>query len=265
MTDLSYSKKSYKEIMEIADNAIAIQPIGSVEQHGEHLPVGTDCFIPLAILQSLEPLLIEKKVPAVILPIIPYGKSNEHHSYKGTISLTAKTLIDVLTDVGDSCARAGFKKLVFLNGHGGNHEILDFMTREIRIKTGMDTFVLHPFLKIAPKSLKLNEKESKFGIHAGQLETSLILSIDSSLVRKDKLKASYPDVLMDKKYIDFSERVPFGWVTEDVSTLGVIGDPTASTKEEGEILLRDITDELLEILQEISQFPILKDKENDRT
>lgn len=249
--------------MEIADSAIAIQPIGSIEQHGEHLPVGTDCLIPLAILQNLEPLLREKGVPAVILPIIPYGKSNEHCNYKGTISLTTKTLIDVLTDIGDSCARAGFKKLVFLNGHGGNHEILDFMVREIRIKTGMQVFVLHPFLRIAPKSLKLNEKESKYGIHAGQIETSLMLSIDSALVNKDKMKACYPDVLMDKKYIDFSERVPFGWITDDVSTSGVIGDPTDSTKEEGEILLKEVTDDLLEILKEISEFPTIGNKEND--
>lgn len=262
MTRLSYIKKSYKEIMEIAESSIAIQPIGSVEQHGEHLPVGTDCIIPLAILKLLEPKLIEKGIPAAVLPIIPYGKSNEHNSYQGTISLTAKTLINILTDVGDSCVRAGFKKLVFLNGHGGNHEILDFMAREIRIKTGMNVFVIHPFLKIIPKSLKLNEKENKYGIHAGQIETSLILSIDPSLVHKDKIKISYPDILIDKAYIDFSERVPFGWIAEDVSTSGNIGDPSLSSEEEGNILLKEVTDNILEILQEINHFPNLENQKH---
>ncbi|MBA7542971.1 putative mycofactocin system creatinine amidohydrolase family protein MftE [subsurface metagenome] len=225
------------------------------------MPLGTDCLIPETILEKLEPLLNEKGIPTTILPIIPYGTSDEHRSYKGTISLSVKTLIDLLTDVGDSCARAGFKKMILFNGHGGNLEILDFMVREIRIRTGMNVFVIHPFLKIIPESLKLDENESKYGIHAGQIETSIILNIDSSLVHKEKYKVSYPESLAGKLHIDLSGKVPFGWATEDLSSSGVIGNPFPSTKEEGDRLLNEVTAYILDIVQEINEFTDLRSGE----
>ncbi|ADK80335.1 creatininase family protein [Sediminispirochaeta smaragdinae] len=254
MDKLTFQHKTYKEIEKEASSLIAIQPIGSTEQHGSHLPVGTDSLIAEAISKGLKEIMRTANYPAVFLPLIPYGKSNEHNSFPGTVCMQVETLIRILSDIGASLQRSGFRKLVFLNGHGGNHEVLDFMCREIRIQTGIKTFVLHPFLKIMPENFdfgEYSESERKFGIHAGRMETSIILYIDPELVRKKEIKASIPEFLQQKEFINFSECVPFGWITEDVSENGVIGDPSQATQVEGEKLLTGIAQTLFKVMEEI--------------
>ena len=121
------------EIRDTARGLIAVQPVASVEQHGPHLPLGTDSMIVSAFAERLRQRFQEEGFPGLFLPLMPYGKSNEHINYPGTITYSAQTFISVLMDIGRSCARAGFKKMVFLNGHGGNHEVLDVVCRELRI------------------------------------------------------------------------------------------------------------------------------------
>jgi creatinine amidohydrolase len=248
----SYWLNTYEDIRDGAAEYVVVQPIGSTEQHGPHLPVGTDSLITTSIIEKLEASLARERLPICFLPLLPYGKSNEHDNFPGTISLSLETLISVLRDVGRGCARAGFRKLIILNGHGGNHETIDLMTREIRIQTGMGVFAVHPFLKIQPQSgMNLSSEEAKFGIHAGEVETSLLLRIRPDAVKTEAFKPEYPSLIARTREIDFSERVPFGWVTEDVSTLGTIGDPTRASRESGESLLDGICASLVAVIREI--------------
>lgn len=254
MNSLVYWENTSNDIKDLACNAIVIQPVGSVEQHGRHLPLGTDSLINIELTKRLADLLNSKGVKATFLPLIPYGKSNEHLSFPGTISFSAQTFMQILQEIGDSCAKSGFKKLVFLNTHGGNHEIIDFMTREIRIHTGIEVFALHPFIKIVPEKIELNPTEERWGIHAGQIETSIILEINEQLVKKELARRDYPEHIFERTYIDFSEKVPFGWLTEDISDSGVVGDPTLASPEQGQQLLESIVEVLSKVMLEIVEY-----------
>ena len=253
MNYLEYWNYTYEEMAAAAGELIAIQPIGSVEQHGPHLPLGTDSIICTAYMKALEERFARDAYPAVFLPLLPYGKSNEHLEFPGTITLSATTLMDVLMEVGESLARAGFKKMVFLNGHGGNHEILDLMCREIRIATGMTVFAVHPSLKI-PSKYGHELELPPLGIHAEKMETSLIFHVAPSLVREEKYVQDYPTNFEGMTYLDFSERVPFGWMTQDVSKTGVIGDPAGATAAQGQRFLEGLTDNLVDVFDEIRRY-----------
>ena len=256
MDTMQFWNYSSDEMKEAAKDAIAILPVASVEQHGLHLPLGTDSIIVSEFAKRLKERLVKEGERALFLPLLAYGKSNEHLLYPGTITLTAETFMKVLGEIGASCARAGFQKLVFLNGHGGNHEILDMMTREIRIQTGMQVFALHPLLKIVPRNLaqcnlSLSEREARLGIHAGRVETSIILRIDETLVRKELMREDYPDNFEGCSALDFSETIPFGWMTQDVSKTGTIGNPVGASAEEGTRWLSAVTDALYEAFVDI--------------
>ncbi|WP_052329733.1 creatininase family protein [Thermicanus aegyptius] len=125
------------------ENALVILPIGAIEQHGPHLPVMTDSLIGEAILtKALEKT--KKNLPIWLLPPISYGKSNEHIGFAGTISLSAETLIGIVTDIAVGLRSSGFKKLLLFNTHGGNVDLLHFVSREIYLSTGLILFNFSP-------------------------------------------------------------------------------------------------------------------------
>lgn len=248
---------TWEQIREKAPGSVAIQPIASVEQHGPHLPLGTDSLIAGEFSRRLQAQMSADGYPALFLPLMPYGKSNEHLEYPGTITYSAQTFLSVLMDIGRSCARAGFSKLVFLNAHGGNLEVLAIAAREIRIDTGMEVFSLQPSL--VPKDREnmgcpMTPQELRFGIHAGRVETSAILSIRPDLVRKEYLHTSYPECYQTTRYLDFSGRVSVGWRTRDVTATGAVGDSTQATPEDGERWFSHVTQETYRVFQEILAF-----------
>ncbi|MCI8478076.1 MAG: creatininase family protein [Oscillospiraceae bacterium] len=251
------------EIKTMAPDHIAIQPVASVEQHGPHLPLGTDSMIVNAFAARLRERF-QAGYPGLFLPLMPYGKSNEHLRFPGTITYSAQTFLSVLMDIGRSCARAGFQKLVFLNGHGGNHSLLDVAVRELRIETGMQVFALHPLITILPESpadigCPLTPEEARLGIHAGRIETAVILRAHPELVRQDQMGRDYPACFDGCRQLDFSGRVSYGWMTQDVSRSGTIGDPCGATAEEGERWLSSVTDLLYQALLEIQSFGPLEE------
>src|ERR1700749_2035955 len=159
---------------------IAILPTAAIEQHGPHLPVGVDTFLnrgPLDMLAGAVPAGLDIR----ILPIQAIGKSNEHIWQKGTISGTAHTLIDLWTEIGQSVSRAGVKKLVIVNSHGGNEEIIGIVARELRVREGM-LVVKVSWSRFAPPHGLLTDLERRHGIHAGDVETSMMLHFRPELV-----------------------------------------------------------------------------------
>ncbi len=118
------------------ERGVVVLPLASIEQHGPHLPVYTDSLIAMEVLRRTIALLPEEML-VWCLPLLPYGKSNEHTGFPGTISLTSETLMRVLTEIAESISRSGFKRFVILNAHGGNSELVDVVMRDIREKTGL--------------------------------------------------------------------------------------------------------------------------------
>ena len=163
---------------------IAVLPTAAIEQHGPHLPVGVDTFLNRG---PLEPLA--KRVPADldmrILPMQAIGKSNEHIWQKGTISGTAHTLIDLWFEIGQSVSRAGVKKLVIVNSHGGNVSIIDIVARELRVRESM-LVVKTAWSSFATPEGLVSDVEKRHGIHAGDVETSEMLHFQPDLVDMGK-------------------------------------------------------------------------------
>ena len=183
------------DTMKDRENVVIIQPVGSIEQHGPHLPLIVDSAIATYVTGKALAKL-EAEIPAYALPTQYYGKSNEHWHFPGTITLSAQTLMAILTEIGESIYRSGFRKLVFLNAHGGQPQVIEIVARDLHQK--YEDFLLFPlFFGRVPNPCKelLTQKEMELGIHAGDAETSMMLSILPDLVKMDKAVCEYPQGL----------------------------------------------------------------------
>lgn len=235
------------------ERTVVVLPLASIEQHGPHLPLFTDSIIVQEVLARALALLPED-FPVWVLPLLPYGKSNEHASYAGTITLTSETLIQGLKEIAVSVARSGFRRLAILNGHGGNAEVVDLAIRDVREQTGLLVFALHVYLRVATPSEGLTEAERTYGIHAGDVETSILLRCRPDLVKRELAPASLPAHLQTLKYSPFMGPLTFAWLTEDITATGVLGDATTADPAKGERFLADAATQTADLLREIADF-----------
>jgi len=235
------------------DRAVIVLPLASVEQHGPHLPLFTDSIIVQEVLGRALALLPED-VHVWYLPLLAYGKSNEHAGFAGTITLTAEALIRILKDIGRSVARSGFRRFAIVNAHGGNTEIVDFVIRDIREETGLLVFALHLYLRVAVPQYGLSDAEQTYGIHAGDVETSILLQCRPDLVQRDRAPASLPHHLQTRASPPFMGPLTFAWLTKDISSNGVLGDATTADAARGESYLADAAAQTAALLREISAF-----------
>jgi creatinine amidohydrolase len=242
------------EAMPTKEDVVIIQPIGAIEQHGPHLPLVVDAAISMGVLgKALE--LLDPHIPAYSLPCLYYGKSNEHWHFPGTITLLATTLLAVLKDVATSIYRAGFRKLVFLNSHGGQPQILEIIARDLHQE--YEDFLVFPlFTWRVPQAAAslLTRRELEQGIHAGDAETSLLLALLPETVKMARAVTEYPPQRPPESLLSFEGDLPFAWLTKELSKSGVIGDPTAATLEKGQILLDSLAQSWVRVITEIQKF-----------
>ena len=239
----------------VGPSSILMLPIGSVEQHGPHLPLTTDHLIASEAAQALAARCGEE-LDLWLLPTVAVSKANEHAWAPGTLWLQPNTLLSVVSDIATSAAATGARRLVFLNSHGGNTALLVVACREVRLSQGMQTFLLHPFLPPdhGGRSSAAPAGELGMGIHGGHDETSIMLHLRPDLVNMDLATRRVPDRLADNRYVRFGGSVPFGWTSDDFGPDGHIGDPTGATAEQGRELFEGAVDLLCAQLAEVSRF-----------
>lgn len=256
--DRFFAYLTWQDIQAMPDkeNVVIVQPIGAIEQHGPHLPLVVDAAISVAVLgQALAQL--DPAIPVYALPPLCYGKSNEHWHFPGTITLSAQTLLAVLMETAGSIYRSGFRKLVFLNSHGGQPQVLEIAARDLHQQ--YSDFWVFPFFTWRVPDLPvelLTPQEQEFGIHAGDAETSLLLSILPEQVQMDRAVAEYPPSLPPESLLSLEGKFPFAWMTRDISHSGVIGDPTTATREKGDRLLAALVDGWVKVLREVHEFQL---------
>ena len=246
---------SWTQIRDLQKNeGVVILPVGAIEQHGPHLPVWTDTLLVTEVLnQTLAALSAE--VQAWALPPVTYGKSNEHTGFAGTFSLSAATLNAVLLDIAKGVAASGFRRLVFINGHGGNMAVLDAAARDIRAETGLMTFCLHPHLYVEPP-FAISDNERRLGFHAGELETSLVLALTPDLVDMSQAPTHFALFPVSAPPLFFFGAASAAWLSRDWSSTGVFGDATLGTAEKGQQLLAAAKVRLGQLIADISRFEI---------
>ncbi|MFM2311803.1 MAG: hypothetical protein RLZZ04_1079 [Cyanobacteriota bacterium] len=242
------------EQMPNKENVVIIQPIGAIEQHGLHLPLAVDSAISLGVLgKALSQL--EEDIPAYALPCLYYGKSNEHIGFPGTITLSAQTLLAVITEMAMSVYRSGFRKLVLMNSHGGQPQIMEIAARDLH-QEYPDFSVFPLFTWRVPHLVAdlLTPQEQKYGIHAGDAETSLMLSLLPQQVQMDKAVKEYPQGLPTDSLLDMEGKLPFAWLTKELSKSGVMGDATVATREKGDRILESLAKGWVQVIQDVYEF-----------
>jgi creatinine amidohydrolase/Fe(II)-dependent formamide hydrolase-like protein len=236
------------------DPGVVILPVGAVEQHGPHLPVLTDTLLVTGVLaRTLAQLPAD--VQAWALPAVNYGKSNEHLGFPGTMTLSAATLTAVLRELAESIKAAGFRRLAFFNGHGGNVAVLDAAARDIRAATGLLTFCLHPGLYCDPP-FAISDNERRYGIHAGEVETSLVLALAPELVQMEHAVQHFPNYPPVTAPLFLFGQASSAWLTRDWSPTGVFGDAPIASAAKGEALLAVATQKLGKLIADISTFEV---------
>lgn len=251
----SWLTKTYSEITELAekDGSILIVPIGSIEQHGEHLPVGTDTLLADAVAsEGID--RISDTVPILGTPPVWLGRSPHHLSFGGTISTNHENFVETLSEIANTAMANEFDAVLLLNGHGGNKSLVDEAVSVIGAEfPSSEVLGLTYFELAAPFVDEIRDSDTGGMSHAGEFETSLMLYLFPELVDEDQLSGTYLDEPYELGQRDLLEGGPLSVYRpfEEYSESGAIGDPSLATVEKGERIHRLIGDELETLLEAI--------------
>jgi creatinine amidohydrolase len=238
---------------------IAVLPVAAVEQHGPHLPLGVDSYIAQAYIARVVPLLPDDLL-ATFLPVQQIGYSDEHLAFPGTLTLSAHTLIAAWTEIGESLHRCGVRKLVIVTSHGGNVALLDPVARDLRVRLKM-LVVTCAWHRFGYPPGTFGEQEQRHGIHAGDVETSLILAHRPDTVQMKNAPVAVPATLEMAgtfKWLSAFKPAGFGWMTQDLHPTGAVGDATIATAKKGEQALDHGARAFVELLQDVDRFDLAR-------
>jgi creatinine amidohydrolase len=236
---------------------VAVLPVAAIEQHGPHLPVMTDTAIMHGMIDTVVARLPDD-LAVLFLPIQTIGKSNEHLRSKGTITLSAENLLRVWFEIGEAVHRAGLRKLVTVNSHGGNAEIIAILAREFRVRLGM-LAVTSQWRRFGLPSNMYSAYDATYGIHAGDIETSLMLHFRPDLVDMSKAKL-FPSKAAEIEK-EFTHVRPigthaFGWIAPDLNPDGAVGEASAATAEKGRLTAEFQADGFITLLRDVARLSL---------
>lgn len=249
---------------------IAVLPMAATEQHGPHLPLNVDATLVDGVVEAALPHL-PPTLPALFLPTQAVGFSPEHTRFAGTLTLKAETVIRLWTELAESVAQAGVKKLVLLNSHGGQVGLLDVVARDLRARLGMLVYSVNWFnLPLtaedgSPVNDLFSAEEHRFGIHAGEIETSMMLALKPEQVdmaKAQNFRSTSQDRAEKFSILGDGRSAKLAWQMQDYNPQGAAGNAAAATAEKGRALLGAAGRGLARLLVEIDRLPAdtLRDK-----
>ncbi|MEQ8966537.1 MAG: creatininase family protein [Azospirillaceae bacterium] len=240
-----------------AERTIAVLPVAAIEQHGPHLPVWVDDRINRGILDAALAAMPDD-LAVLVLPAQHVGKSDEHDAFPGTLSLSAETLIRVWSEIGESVWRAGVRKLVLFNSHGGQPQVSEIVARDLRVRLGMFVVSVHWGRLGVPEGL-FSKEEEIHGIHGGGIETAMMMHLAPDLVVEAERRNFPPiSIEMARDYVHLMPEgnVSFGWQAQDLNPAGACGDASDADAERGRQLVEHAAAELVNLLQDVDRFPL---------
>lgn len=241
------------------ETTVVVLPIAAIEQHGPHLPVSTDTEIAKGMVaETVRQCPAELDV--LILPIQNIGKSNEHLRSPGTVTLTAHTALSAWTEIGEAVHRAGLKKLVFVNSHGGNVALMDIVCRELRVRFGM-LAVSSSWSRLGKPPGLYTDKEMAVGIHGGDMETSLMLHFRPDLVKMQHAINFEPTSVEIAETFDIlrpTGMTAFAWIAQDIHADGTAGDASIATPAKGKLTAEHQAGLFVKLLADVKAFSLTR-------
>jgi len=242
---------------------IAVLPVAAIEQHGPHLPLNVDTTLVEGVIAAALPHL-PAGLPVLFLPTQAIGLSPEHAAFAGTLTLKADTVIRLWTELAESVAATGVNKMVLLNSHGGQVGLLDVVARDWRARLGMLVYSVNwfnlPLLdeRGASVSSLFSLDEHRFGIHAGEIETSMMLALRPDLVDMAKAQ-NFHSTSQDRAdkfpLLGDGKSAKLAWQMQDYNAQGAVGNAAAATADKGRAVLGAAGRSLATLLAEIDQLP----------
>lgn len=239
---------------------VAVLPVGATEQHGPHLPLSVDGDLADALVQGALPLLPDD-VPVLVLPTQRIGKSNEHARFPGTISLSAQTLIALWTDIGAAVAASGIRKLLFFNAHGGQAGMMDIVARDLRARHDLIVYSSNWYDLPLPEAVMapFSAAERRFGVHAGDLETSMMLALRPAQVDMTQARdfgSSSQARAQAFPILGNGRSARLAWQMQDLNPTGAAGNAAAAQADKGRAVLAAASAQLALLLGELSRLPL---------
>jgi creatinine amidohydrolase len=261
MATFRYDELTWPEVRAAAAAKKAILiPVGSIEDHGPHLPLNTDNIIVEAVCFE-----VARRAPEEIssLPVLPVGFEDHHMDFPGSLTSDMETLLNFFADAAVSVARHGFTHIMLVNGHGSNASLVELAARKAVLKTGAVVGALAGNAAVDDvlvRDLIAARRRSEAGGigHACEFETAMMLYLRPELVQMDKAvkEMGVPSL----KYYNWDHPAPaaFAWMDwwSRFSRSGVAGDPTVATREFGEFMFNATVERMLELIREFKQIPI---------
>lgn len=236
------------------EKLVAVLPVAAIEQHGPHLPLATDAAIMQGMLETAIPLF-PADLDVRLLPVQAVGKSNEHIRSPGTLTINARTLIDAWTELGASLARAGVRKLVVLTSHGGNEEVMGIVVRELRVAHDM-LAVKTSWQRFGRPAGLYSEAEERYGIHGGDVETSLMLHFRPDLVDMGAARDFPSSTAACEETFELLRPQgthAFAWLASDLNPAGVVGEASKATAEKGRLTAEFQAAGLVRLLRDVAK------------
>lgn len=238
-------------------DAVAVLPLAAIEQHGPHLPLSTDLDIGLGLAGAAFARL-PATTPACLLPPLAIGLSLEHRDHAGTLSLSPETALAALTEIGASVARAGFRRLVLFNSHGGNKAVLDLAALRLRATHRM-LVVRANYFRFAPPPEALPAAELRHGLHGGAMETAMMMHLAPHKVRHHAI-ANWPSLGLEMaaagSLLGPEGEAGFAWMAADLNPAGVTGNACLASAELGARLVEHFADALARIIADAHGFDL---------
>ena len=243
--------------------AIAVLPVAATEQHGPHLPLSVDTDLVNGVIAAALPH-IPHDLPALFLPTQAVGFSPEHTRFAGTLTLKADTVLRLWTEIGECVAASGVKKLVLLNAHGGQVGLMDLVARDLRARLGMLVYSVNWFnLPLTDAqgqdvNARFSAEEHRFGIHAGEIETAMMLALRPERVRMDQaeyFRSTSQDRAMHFPILGNGRSAKLGWMMQDYNANGAVGNAGAASAANGHAVLDAAGRALAQLLVEIDRLP----------
>ena len=258
--DLTTRDFAQRQASGAAAHTVSVLPVAAIEQHGPHLPLSVDTTLVDGLVAASLPHLPDS-LDVLFLPTQAVGKSNEHIRFPGTLTLSAETLIRVWTEIGESVARAGVRKLVLFNSHGGQVSAMDIVARELR--TRCDLLVYSVNWYDLPLGDEVNglfpPEEHRFGIHAGDIETSMMLALSPQQVDMGQardFRSTSQDRARDYPILGNGRSAKLGWQMQDYHPEGAAGNAARATAAKGQAMVEAGGRQLALLLQEVARLPL---------